>query len=85
MATTSLEISPITQSLMHRSSFLLSRFGLAQMISIIFRMSRLKLRQAKEILIVANTSDTSQTFNVSYHKKAFTAMLVAGAVAIYIW
>jgi glucosylceramidase len=39
----------------------------------------------KEILIVANTSDTSQTFNVSYHKKAFTAVLVAGAVATYIW
>jgi glucosylceramidase len=44
-----------------------------------------KTPAGKEVLIVANTSDSSQTFNVSYHQKSFTAVLVAGAVATYIW
>ncbi len=44
-----------------------------------------KTPAGKSVLIVANTSDSSQTFNVSYHKKTFTSALVAGAVATYIW
>jgi glucosylceramidase len=44
-----------------------------------------KTPKGKEVLLVANTSDTSQTFNVRFHKKAFTAVLAAGAVATYIW
>ncbi len=39
----------------------------------------------KRVLIVANTSTNSQTFNVRYHKKTFTASLNAGAVGTYIW
>jgi glucosylceramidase len=44
-----------------------------------------KTPEGNDVLIVANTSDSSQTFNVSYHKKAFTSVLTAGAVATYIW
>jgi glucosylceramidase len=44
-----------------------------------------KTPAGREVLIVANTSGSSQTFNVSYHKKAFTSALAAGAVATYIW
>jgi len=44
-----------------------------------------KTPEGKDVLIVANPGDSSQTFNVSYHKKAFTAVLGAGAVATYIW
>ncbi|HEY5255472.1 MAG TPA: glycoside hydrolase family 30 beta sandwich domain-containing protein, partial [Acidobacteriaceae bacterium] len=44
-----------------------------------------KTPEGKEVLIVANTSDASQTFNVRYRKKAFAAVLGAGAVATYIW
>lgn len=44
-----------------------------------------KTPDGKGVLIVANTSDASQTFNIRFHKKAFTAVLAAGAVATYIW
>ncbi|GGG80833.1 glycoside hydrolase family 30 protein [Edaphobacter dinghuensis] len=44
-----------------------------------------KTPEGKEVLIVANPNDSSQTFNVSYHKKAFTSVLGAGDVATYIW
>ena len=44
-----------------------------------------KTPEGKKVLIVANPGDTSQTFDVSYHEKAFTAVLGAGAVATYIW
>lgn len=44
-----------------------------------------KTPAGKEVLIVANTSDSSQTFHVSYHNKAFASSLAAGAVATYIW
>lgn len=44
-----------------------------------------KAPEGKEVLIVANPGDSSQTFNVRYHNKAFTAVLSAGAVATYIW
>lgn len=44
-----------------------------------------KTPAGKDVLIVANTSSSSQTFNVDYHKKAFISALAAGAVATYIW
>lgn len=44
-----------------------------------------KTPDRKDVLIVANTSDASQTFNIRFHKRAFTAVLAAGAVATYIW
>lgn len=44
-----------------------------------------KTPAGKYVLIVANTSDSSQTFNVSYHKKVFAGVLVSGAVATYVW
>lgn len=44
-----------------------------------------KTPQGKVVLLVANTSGSSQTFNVGYHKKAFTTVLGAGSVATYIW
>lgn len=44
-----------------------------------------KTPAGKVALIVANTSDASQTFDVQYHKQAFTATLAAGAVATYVW
>ncbi|MEO6817234.1 MAG: glycoside hydrolase family 30 beta sandwich domain-containing protein [Edaphobacter sp.] len=44
-----------------------------------------KTPAGKDVLIVANTGNASQTFNVSYHKKTFTSVLAAGTVATYIW
>ena len=44
-----------------------------------------KTPDGKKVLIVANTSDSSQTFNVRYHGEVFTAVLSAGAVATYVW
>lgn len=44
-----------------------------------------KTPAGKEVLIVANTSGSSQTFYVNYHNKAFASSLAAGAVATYIW
>jgi glucosylceramidase len=44
-----------------------------------------KTPQGKEVLLVSNLSESSQTFNVRYHRKAFSAVLSAGAVATYIW
>jgi glucosylceramidase len=44
-----------------------------------------KIPHGKRVLIVANTGATSQTFNVRYHKRTFTASLNAGAVGTYIW
>ncbi|HEX5155564.1 MAG TPA: glycoside hydrolase family 30 beta sandwich domain-containing protein [Parafilimonas sp.] len=41
---------------------------------------------AKEkVLIVANTSDREQTFNISYHNKTTAAVLNPRSVATYIW
>jgi len=37
------------------------------------------------VLIVANTSDADQTFNIQYHNKTATAVLKAGSVATYSW
>jgi len=39
----------------------------------------------KKVLIVANTSQTVQTFNIGYGIKYATAMLNPGSVATYIW
>jgi len=44
-----------------------------------------KTPNGKEVLLVSNMSNSSQTFNVRYHGKAFNAVLGAGAVATYIW
>ncbi|MEO8737835.1 MAG: glycoside hydrolase family 30 beta sandwich domain-containing protein [Edaphobacter sp.] len=44
-----------------------------------------KTPSGKKVLIVANNSTASQTFNVRYQKKEFTAVLSAGAVGTYIW
>ncbi|WP_348268499.1 glycoside hydrolase family 30 beta sandwich domain-containing protein [Edaphobacter sp. DSM 109919] len=44
-----------------------------------------KTAAGREVIIVANPGDSSQTFNVQYHNRAFTAVLSAGAVATYIW
>jgi glucosylceramidase len=44
-----------------------------------------KAEHGKRVLIVANTGIASQTFNVRYHKKIFTASLNAGAVGTYTW
>ena len=39
----------------------------------------------RKVLIVANRSDSEETFNVRYGKKSFVASLKAGAVGTYIW
>jgi glucosylceramidase len=39
----------------------------------------------KRVLLVANTSHASQTFDVRYDKKSFATTLNAGAVGTYIW
>ncbi|HEV2710359.1 MAG TPA: glycoside hydrolase family 30 beta sandwich domain-containing protein [Edaphobacter sp.] len=44
-----------------------------------------KTLNGKVVLLVSNLSDSSQTFNVRYRGKAFSAVLGAGAVATYIW
>lgn len=44
-----------------------------------------KTPDGKDVLMVSNTSNSSQTFNVRYHGKAFSTVLGAGAVATYIW
>jgi glucosylceramidase len=44
-----------------------------------------KTPDGKEVLIVANPSDTSQNFAVRYKGKAFTTSLGAGSVGSYVW
>jgi glucosylceramidase len=44
-----------------------------------------KTPSGEKVLLVSNLSDSSQTFNVRYHGKTFSAVLSAGAVATYIW
>jgi glucosylceramidase len=44
-----------------------------------------KTPDGKEVLIVANPSDTSQNFAVRYKGKAFTTSLGAGSVGTYVW
>lgn len=44
-----------------------------------------KTPAGRDVLIVANPGNSSQTFNVQYHDRAFTAVLSSGAVATYIW
>jgi glucosylceramidase len=39
----------------------------------------------KRVLLVANTSHASQSFDVQYDKRSFAATLNAGAVGTYIW
>ena len=44
-----------------------------------------KTPDGKEVLIVSNPGDTSQTFAVRYKSKAFTTTLGAGSVGTYVW
>jgi glucosylceramidase len=44
-----------------------------------------KTPDGKKVLIVANTSDASQDFNISYQGKAIAATLDKGSVGTYIW
>jgi glucosylceramidase len=44
-----------------------------------------KTPDGKEVLIVANPSDTTQNFAVRYKGKAFTTTLGAGSVGTYVW
>jgi glucosylceramidase len=44
-----------------------------------------KTPDGKRVLIVSNTGDSSQTFDVVSGKKAFTATLNAGSVGTYVW
>jgi glucosylceramidase len=39
----------------------------------------------KTVLLVVNSNNTSQSFSVRFHKRAFTTTLAAGAVATYVW
>ena len=39
----------------------------------------------KDVLIVANNSQESQTFQIRYHNKSVTSTLSDGAVATYVW
>lgn len=41
--------------------------------------------QGKTVLIVVNSGDSPQTFNVSFRKKAFSSTLLAGSVATFVW
>jgi glucosylceramidase len=44
-----------------------------------------KTPEGGRVLIVANTSNSSQNFDVRYDKKTFTTSLNAGSVGTYIW
>jgi glucosylceramidase len=44
-----------------------------------------KTPDGKKVLIVANTSDASQDFNIQYQGKVIAAMLDKGSVGTYIW
>jgi glucosylceramidase len=44
-----------------------------------------KTHDGKRVLIVSNTSDSSQTFDVHSGSKVFTASLNAGSVGTYVW
>jgi len=44
-----------------------------------------KTPNGRIVLIVANSSDTDQSFNIQYHNKTATALLKAGSVATYTW
>jgi len=44
-----------------------------------------KTPDGKKVLIVANTSDASQEFNVQYQGKVIAATLDKGSVGTYIW
>jgi glucosylceramidase len=44
-----------------------------------------KTSTGNKVLIVANSSDADQTFNIQYHNKTATAILKAGSVATYTW
>jgi glucosylceramidase len=39
----------------------------------------------KRVLIVANSSDTSQTFQIRFHGRSIVSTLRGGAVATYVW
>jgi glucosylceramidase len=42
-------------------------------------------RQGKQVLLVANTTDTTETFDIDSGGKAAHTSLPAGAVASYVW
>jgi glucosylceramidase len=44
-----------------------------------------KTPNGNRVLIVANTGDADQTFNIQFHNKTATAVLKAGSVATYVW
>lgn len=44
-----------------------------------------KTPDGKKVLIVANTSDSAQSFNIKYQGKALTTTLDKGSVGTYIW
>ena len=44
-----------------------------------------KTPEGKKVLIVANTSDASQSFSIKYNGKALAATLDKGSVGTYIW
>jgi glucosylceramidase len=44
-----------------------------------------KTRSGKKVLVVANDSDSVQTFNLADHGRTATAILNAGAVGTYVW
>lgn len=44
-----------------------------------------KTPDGKKVLIVVNSADTPQTFNIQYNGKLVTTSLTNGAVATYIW
>jgi glucosylceramidase len=44
-----------------------------------------KTPDGRTVLIVLNTSDKTETFNIGFNKKSATASLNGGAVATYVW
>jgi glucosylceramidase len=44
-----------------------------------------KVSEHEIVLVVANTASSSQTFNVSFRGKFFTATLQSGAVGTFVW
>lgn len=44
-----------------------------------------KVPDGRKVLIVLNDSPAAQTFNIGYQSKAFSTILIGGAVGTYVW